>query len=112
MQTDEIIQNMIELCRKYSVNEAVLFGSRAKGTALERSDFDIAVFGAADFLLMQEEAWNLPTLFKIDLVNMDTCRNTLLIEDIKKYGKKIYEKVPVVQEVSDSSFGSQGAGSE
>lgn len=112
MQTDEVIQNMIELCRKYSVNKAVLFGSRAKGTALERSDFDIAVFGAADFLLMQEEAWNLPTLFKIDLVNMDTCRNTLLIEDIKKYGKKIYEKVPVVQEVPDSSFGSQGAGSE
>lgn len=92
MQTDEILQNIIELCRKYSAEEAILFGSRAKGTALERSDFDIAVSGVAEFSLMQEEAWNLPTLFKIDLVNMDTCKNQLLIEDIIKYGKKFTKR--------------------
>lgn len=41
MQADEIIRKIAELCHKYSAKEAVLFGSRAKGTALEQSDFDI-----------------------------------------------------------------------
>lgn len=94
MQPNEIIKKVTELCRKYSAEEAVLFGSRAKGTALERSDFDIAVSGVKDFYSMQEEVEDIPTLFKIDLVNMDTCHNTLLLEDIKEYGKKIYEKTP------------------
>lgn len=96
MQTDEIIRKIAELCQKYSAKEAVLFGSRAKGTALERSDFDIAVSGVKDFFMLQEETENLPTLYKIDLINMDTCSNTLLLEDIKTYGKKIYEKIPVL----------------
>ena len=96
MQTDEIIRKIAELCQKYSAEEAVLFGSRAKGTALERSDFDIAVSGVKDFFMMQEETENLPTLYKIDLINMDTCSNSLLLEDIKAYGKKIYEKISVL----------------
>ena len=60
---------------------------------MKRSDIDIAVSGVEDFRTMQEEMEALPTLFKIDLVNMDTCRNQALLEDIKQYGKEIYEKV-------------------
>lgn len=45
---------------------------------------------------MQAEIENLPTLFSVDIVDMDTCTNTLLLEDIRKYGKKIYEKVPIL----------------
>ncbi|MCM1134256.1 MAG: nucleotidyltransferase domain-containing protein [Clostridium sp.] len=96
MQVEEIIERVAELCRKYSAKEALLFGSRAKGTALERSDIDIAVSGAADFEAMCEEVDNFPTLYKVDIVNMDKCGNGLLLEDIRKYGKKIYEKVSVL----------------
>ena len=32
---------------------------------------------------------NLPTLFSVDIVNMDTCRNQLLLENIRQYGRKI-----------------------
>lgn len=91
-----MIENVIELCRKYSAEQGILFGSRAKGTALERSDIDIAVSGVAQFSALLEEIENLPTLFSVDIVDMDTCTNTLLLEDIRKYGKKIYEKVPIL----------------
>ena len=67
----------------------ILYGSRAKGTAQERSDIDIAVSGVEDFESLTEQIENLPTLFSVDIVNMDTCRNQLLLENIRQYGRKI-----------------------
>ena len=96
MQAEEAIKRIAELCRKYSANQVILFGSRAKGTALERSDIDIAVSGVVQFSALQEEIGNLPTLFSVDIVNLDTCTNPLLQEDIRNYGKKIYEKISVL----------------
>ena len=96
MQAEEIIEMIIGVCRQHSANCDILFGSRAKGTSTERSDIDIAVTGVKDFSVMQEDLEALPTLFKVDLVNLDTCRNQALLEDIKQYGKKIYEKVSVL----------------
>ena len=46
MTVDMVLQNIKELCEKYHAEQIILFGSRAKGTALERSDIDIAVYGA------------------------------------------------------------------
>ena len=66
-----------------------MYGSRAKGTARERSDIDIAVTGVDDFDMLAEEVEDLPTLYSVDLLNLDTCRNQLLLEDIKEYGRKI-----------------------
>lgn len=93
MKEEMLIQEIIKCCKKHQVKEAVLFGSRAKGTALKRSDFDIAVLGAPDFDALAEDIEEMPTLYKIDLVNLDICENILLLEDIKKYGRKIYEKI-------------------
>lgn len=61
----------------------------AKGTAMERSDIDIAVSGVDNFESLVEKVEELPTLFSVDLVNMDTCRNQLLLEDIRQYGREI-----------------------
>ncbi len=91
MGVEEIIAKIAKLCQKYAVREAFLFGSRAKGTALERSDIDIAVLGGENFGAMQEEVEAFSTLYTVDLVDMDSCGNALLLEDIKQYGKKIYE---------------------
>ncbi len=93
MQIDEILEQVIMLCRRYSVETVILFGSRAKGTALERSDIDIAVAGGRDIDALREEVEEIPTLYKIDLVDLDTCGNELLKEDIAVYGRKIYEKI-------------------
>lgn len=89
MTMDEIMQSVTNLCKKYQTEEALLFGSRAKGTATERSDFDIAVSGVQDFDSLQETIEALPTLYSFDIVNMDTCKNDLLLEEIRKYGRKI-----------------------
>ena len=89
MTADEVITRTAELCRKYRAREVILFGSRAKGTALERSDIDIAVSRVEKFDALLEEVEDIPTLYTVDLLDMDTCGNGLLLEDIRQYGRKI-----------------------
>ncbi len=89
MTLAKVLEKVKNLCVKYQAKEIVLFGSRAKGTALERSDIDIAVSGVKEFGALEEEIEEIPTLYTVDLLNMDTCRNELILEDIRKYGRKI-----------------------
>lgn len=89
MTLAKVLEKVKNLCVKYQAKEIILFGSRAKGTALERSDIDIAVSGVNDFDALEEEIEEIPTLYTVDLLNMDTCRNELILEDIRKYGHKI-----------------------
>ena len=93
MSVNEIIDEIVIKCEKYGVQKAVLYGSRAKGVALERSDIDIAVYGVKCFDKLQEEIDDIPTLYKIDLLCVDECGNKLILEDIEKYGRKIYEAI-------------------
>ena len=86
---ERVLKDISAFAKKYSINKVILFGSRAKGTARERSDIDIAVSGVKAFDLLAEEIEDLPTLYSVDLVNMDTCKNQLLLEDIREYGRKI-----------------------
>lgn len=89
MSVDDVIQEVAKLCRRFHAKDVILYGSRAKGTAQERSDIDIAVTGVSDFEQLLEEVDRMPTLYRVDVLNLDTCRNELLLEDIKEYGKKI-----------------------
>lgn len=89
MKADEVIRETARLCRNFGAKEVILYGSRAKGTARERSDIDVAVAGVNNFDELREQVEELPTLYSVDLVNMDTCRNQLLLEDIRQYGRKI-----------------------
>ena len=93
MKTDEILEAIIKCCKNHGAGQVILFGSREKGTCLDTSDFDIGVSGAVDVEGLREELEELPTLYKIDLVDLDTCKNELLLEDIREYGCKIYEKI-------------------
>lgn len=93
MLIDEILKEVILKCQKYNVKKVVLYGSRAKGTALERSDLDIAVYGIGYSEMLLEEIEEIPTLYQIDLLFADECGNRLLLEDIERYGRKIYEAV-------------------
>ena len=49
LKVEEIIQTIIKMCNEFQAKEVILYGSRAKGTAIERSDIDIAVSGVNDF---------------------------------------------------------------
>lgn len=89
MRAEEVILEVAKLCRSFHAKEVILYGSRAKGTARERSDIDIAVTGVDNFEILMEKVEELPTLYSVDLLNMDTCRNQLLVEDIREYGRKI-----------------------
>ena len=93
MTINNILEEIVNLAQKYSASTVILFGSRAKGTATERSDIDIAVSGISDTENLREDLDNSPTLYTIDLVNLDECGNQLLLEDIKKYGREIYKKI-------------------
>ena len=90
---EEILENIVALCKKHNAEQVILYGSRAKKTHRERSDIDIAVDGVENFELLEEEIEEIPTLYKIDLLNLKECGNDLLLEDIRQYGCKIYKKV-------------------
>ena len=89
VKAEEVIREVARLCRSFQAKEVILYGSRAKETARERSDIDIAVSGVDDFEELVEKVEELPTLYSVDLLNMDTCTNKLLLEDIRQYGCKI-----------------------
>lgn len=93
MEVSQIMEEIISRCRFYKAHAVILFGSRAKGTHTRYSDFDIAVRGVKNVEGLREALDDIPTLYKIDLVDLDTCRNELLVEDIAAYGTKIYEEV-------------------
>lgn len=89
MTADEVIKEVAELCRSFGAKKVILYGSRAMGNARERSDIDIAVKGVEDFDLLREKVDDLPTLFTVDLLNLDTCKYRLILEDIRDYGREI-----------------------
>lgn len=93
MEISQILDQIISKCLLYHARTVILFGSRAKGTHTRHSDFDIAVNGVTDIEGLQEALDDIPTLYRIDLVDLDNCRNELLLEDIAAYGRKIYEKI-------------------
>ena len=89
MKVEDVIESAAKLCREFGAKKVILFGSRAKGIALERSDIDIAVSGVKEVDLLIQKIDELPTLYSVDIVNMDNCTNELLLEDIRQYGREI-----------------------
>lgn len=68
MTQEEILEKIVEICKTNKVHEVILFGSRAKGTAHEKSDFDIAVSGVTDIETLREQIDEIPTLYSFDVV--------------------------------------------
>ena len=71
----------------------ILFGSRARGDFKERSDIDLAASGgniSAFSLAVDEET---DTLLKYDVVDLDRPVDPALLDNIRKDGIMLYEKV-------------------
>ena len=90
----KVIEEIIDLAKKYHVEKVILFGSRARGDNHDRSDIDLAVYGIQeeDKSLFWYDIEELPTLLKFDIVHVDDNTDTDLLESIRKDGVVLYEK--------------------
>lgn len=91
--SESLINEIVNLAIKHSIEKIILFGSRARGDYNKTSDIDLAVSGGntVEFTLDAEECTN--TLLKFDVVNLDGAVQKELLEMINKEGKVVYEKV-------------------
>ena len=79
--------------RRAEVTGALLFGSRAKGTASQSSDIDLALEGIADQLQAEaiaSELDELPLPYLLDVKALAAIRHRPLLEHIQRVGVKIY----------------------
>lgn len=88
------IQQVFEANPK--VDEALLFGSRAKGNYREDSDIDLALKGQRlsydDILAIGVKLDELNLAYKIDLLNYHTIDEPALVEHIDRAGVVFYER--------------------
>lgn len=92
----ELHQDIVTMLKKYpAVDQAILFGSRARGDHGGRSDIDIALNAPRIskkeytdiYFYFQEE---FPTLLDVDLIQLNEV-NQALRENILREGVVIYE---------------------
>lgn len=87
----ELIRGVLR--RHPGVTGAVLFGSRAKGTAQAGSDVDLALLGVQDPLLAEaiaSELDELPLPYKFDVKALSAIRHPPLLDHIERVGVRIY----------------------
>lgn len=88
-----VLEQIRALAEQYDLQRVVLFGSRARGDYKERSDIDLAVRGgnvSAFSLAVDEET---DTLLQYDIVDLDRPTDAALLDNIRKDGMILYEKV-------------------
>lgn len=90
MTFDEIVKEVVRVCKNNKVEHLSLFGSYARGTQTERSDIDFIAYGVKDIETLREEIDKIMTLKKIDIFDYDEVCNQYLREDMDEYGRKIY----------------------
>lgn len=83
------------LSRFPDVSAAILYGSRAKGTAKPTSDIDLALEGVARGLrstTIAAELEELPMIAKFDVQALADITHAPLLEHIERVGVRIYER--------------------
>ncbi|MHB8076719.1 nucleotidyltransferase domain-containing protein [Desulfosporosinus fructosivorans] len=92
---DSVLERIKEISLQYKVDKIVLFGSRARGDHSSVSDYDIAIYGndlsALDKACLRNDADEIETLKKIDIIFVQTNSTDGLMESIKRDGVIIYE---------------------
>lgn len=81
------------LARHPAVTGAILFGSRAKGTATAASDVDLALEGIDDPLeaeAIASELEELPLPYRFDVTALRAIRHQPLLDHIDRVGVRIY----------------------
>lgn len=83
-----------EFARIPQVQQARVYGSRAKGNYRPGSDIDIALFGSAltpqHLLTLENRLDDLLLPYQIDLCHFESLQNQALIDHIQRIGITIY----------------------
>lgn len=96
MTIDEILEEIVTACKDFNVNRVILYGSFAKGLQSTRSDIDIAIDydDELDYWGLKDRIDSIETLRRIDILDLKQKNiNSLLLEDIREYGKVLYQKI-------------------
>ncbi|MDY4692513.1 MAG: nucleotidyltransferase domain-containing protein [Blautia sp.] len=88
-----VLDEIIEIAKKYKVEKVILFGSRARGDHTRASDIDLAVSGGdmTGFTLDVKETTS--TLLDFDVVDLNSPVQKELLTSIYKEGIVLYEKI-------------------
>ena len=84
---------IIDLALQCQLDKVILFGSRSRGDNRERSDIDLAIQGGDTVAFAASADEDIPTLLMFDVVDLDKPVQSELLEEIRKDGVVIYEKV-------------------
>ena len=69
---EQVYDQIVTFAREAGTRRVVLFGSRARGTNLPKSDIDIAIEGCPDFAALEESLQaKLWSLLRLDVINLD-----------------------------------------
>lgn len=91
---EQVYKQIAEMAQAAEAQRVTLFGSRARGTNLPKSDIDLAVEGCPNFSeleeALQEDLWS---LLQVDVVNLDSPVSQELRSEIARDGRVLYEKI-------------------
>lgn len=92
---EELYDRLAELARRYGARRLVLYGSRARGDHRYNSDVDLAVYGMPE---ENEGAFGmdcdeLPTLLKLDIVQIREGMNPAFLANIEKDGVTLMDRL-------------------
>lgn len=86
-----VLTELQNLSRDYQVEKLILFGSRARGDHLPKSDIDLAVSGCSNFRDFAYDVDNTTsTLLEFDIINLDEPVSQSLLEQIRRDGVELY----------------------
>ena len=94
---DAVLKKIIAIAHQYGAGKAVLFGSRARGDSMQKSDYDIAFIlpGMTDDTKNKilNELEDIDTLYKIDAVFLESLDGAdELTKNIRKDGIALMDK--------------------
>ena len=92
MPIEQVYQQIADFARERGIGRVILFGSRARGDNLPKSDIDLAIAGGGDtggFCDdVQERLWS---LLMVDIIDLDQPVSPELLAEINRDGKVLYE---------------------
>lgn len=97
VKLDSVLNYILEKARQDPhILKVILFGSRARGDAHDKSDYDLAIesnFSHADWARWElEMKESVPTLLGLDLIKLSDTVGASLQEAISKEGIVIFER--------------------
>jgi predicted nucleotidyltransferase len=97
------INDVLATCQ--TIERAILYGSRAKGTQRNGSDIDLTIVGDAvthgQLLKLANQLDDLLLPYKIDLSLLRQIENPELLEHIRRVGVVVYERTALPKSPGD-----------